>query len=54
MTDFCVEQDRRGHQRQVKDSMMLSLLSLALEQAPHVPLTKDGAAQLIDVSTVFR
>lgn len=29
-----------------------SALSLALEQTSHVPLTKDGAAQLIDVSTV--
>lgn len=29
-----------------------SALSLASEQTSHVPLTKDGAAQLIDVSTV--
>lgn len=29
-----------------------SALSFASEQTSHVPLTKDGAAQLIDVSTV--
>lgn len=52
MIDFCVEQDKRMSEASKGQQDAKSALSLALEQTSHVPLTKDGAAQLIDVSTV--